>query len=332
LDPVLTKMILAMLAAEPQATNVLMVAFESLGIRNRDAIVTHLKALAVPVNGIEDFWQLRTQAGLISPARVLPDSPSIPSRPQLTPKPVNPITIPTMQSKHAPQPDRPLTNGTIDKSTYAAVNPLLHPSAKQDSPSRLGQPKAHPQDQNAVGHRTKERSGENPIQSLKSMNGAGAETMDEIEVLEVVDRQKTNEATSARDMGSEKNHASDPAKKRMTPIDSSEWESKRLAYMGDGESSKKHGSIGRRGEETPVNNYQASSSSTKKPPHRIQASKDMTGRYHFNILDDGLPGFPDVDPSFQIHGAPARVLARYPPDQQMPPVRTFVPLLKKSPT
>ncbi|KAA1119381.1 hypothetical protein PGT21_023724 [Puccinia graminis f. sp. tritici] len=331
LDPVLTKMILAMLAAEPQATNVLMVAFESLGIRNRDAIMTHLKALAVPVNGVDDFWQLRTQAGLASPATVLPDSPSIASHPQLTPKPANPITVPTMQSKHAPQPDRPLTNGIIDKSTHAAFNPLLHPSAKQDSPSRLGQPKAHPQDQNAVGHGTKEHSGENPIQSSKAMNGARTEAMDEIEVLEVVDRQKTNTATSATDMVSEKKHSSGPAKKRITPI-SSEWESKKLAFMGDGESSKRPSSIGRRGEETPVNNCQASSSSTKKPPHRFQVSKDMTGRHHFNILDDGLPGFPDVDPSFQIHGAPARVLARYPPDQQMPPVRTFVPLLKKSQT
>jgi len=50
----------------------------------------------------------------------------------------------------------------------------------------------------------------------------------------------------------------------------------------------------------------------------------------FNLLRDGLPGFPDADPAVQIPGAPARILARFPPGQQMPPIRTFVPLLKKS--
>ncbi|KAI8454437.1 hypothetical protein BY996DRAFT_2227892 [Phakopsora pachyrhizi] len=42
---------------------------------------------------------------------------------------------------------------------------------------------------------------------------------------------------------------------------------------------------------------------------------------------DDLPGFPDVNPSIQIKGTRAKILLRYPHDQQMAPIRTFYPLL-----
>ncbi|OAV96124.1 hypothetical protein PTTG_26464 [Puccinia triticina 1-1 BBBD Race 1] len=323
LDPVLSKMILAMLAAEPQGTSVLLAAFETLGIRNRDAIMTHLKSLAVCVNGKDNVWQLRTQSGPGSPSRVLPAPLLIASHPQLTPKPDDPIATPAPHAKDAPPPPaNSLPNGTAEKSSSLAIDRPFHtPERLRSRLPRLSEPPIPRQaEQNLVTNGIKEQSGRKAVQSTKDINGASAECEEEIEVIRLVDLKNPNKATP---MGTPVIEKDSSATKKETSVGG--LESRNLACMANLET-RRAAFNSRRGD-TPVDER---SLSMKKAPKKTQALKDTKDRRYLNILDDGLPGFPDVDPAIQIKGCPARILARYPADQQMPPIRTFVPLLKKA--
>ncbi|PLW41972.1 hypothetical protein PCANC_11076 [Puccinia coronata f. sp. avenae] len=305
LDPILSRMISAMLVAEPQPTSLIMTALESFDIRNQEVIITHLKALAIPIHHDKvTFWQLRTQAKPASPSTTSLIDPSFfASHYNSTHKPADLMTASNQKTELAPpQPSYSLHNGAAEK---CASDPQdQHVISEQLNSTSQPQVKpAKPQ--------------ETLTQSSSQIDAVGEVPGDEKEVIEITDLE-AKKVTFVRDLEGGID----------TPV--GEMESTQVATIGRG------GDTG--SDERPSN--------TKRSPRRLRASlittrqsrrpspsgiaKTPQEKLSFNILYDGLPGFPDADPSIQIPGAPARILARYPPDQQMPPIRTFVPLLKKS--
>ncbi|KAI7960328.1 hypothetical protein MJO29_005396 [Puccinia striiformis f. sp. tritici] len=322
LDPVLTKMISAMLGAEPQATNVLMSAFETLGIRNHDAIMVHLKALAVAIpKGNDTFWQLRTQALLSLPTPVLAQTSPIATIASPTPKPITKMSTPEPQTERVPsQPDHSVVNGPTAESVPMTVGRPAHLSANLVSPSPRAQiepPKLQKQAQSPDVHALEGRNGDKSTDSTTKTEALKTQAGDETEVF--------MDAGDVSIVG--------------------DAESKELASVSVS-GGKIQASIGLRGD----NSINGRPSYLRQSPQKVHTlsvqrrpsrgpsplgltstiTSDVENHLRFNIIDDGQPGFPDVDPTFQIPGTPARLLARFPADQQMPPIRTFVPLLKKS--
>lgn len=298
LDPILSKMISAMLAAEPQATPVLIAAFETLGIRNKELIMAHLHALAIPMRHDEDtLWQLRTATTPALFTTSLID-PSFLASHHHTPKSVGPMIL----SRPAPEvgplsSDHSLPNGTTAPSV------MEHPGHMSESPRRVQPPGPRCQAQSA------------PTQSTSKIDGGGEKLGDEIEIVHVADLRTGKEASGVADV-----------------------ESGRAASVGDVGSN--HATPQGRGADGSTK--QRETSGPRKPQAESRASplgrtqtqllrpQQQQQPLCFNLLRDGLPGFPDADPAVQVPGEPARILARFPPGQQMPPIRTFVPLLKKS--
>lgn len=298
LDPILSKMISAMLAAEPQATPVLIAAFETLGIRNKEVIMAHLHALAIPIrHDGSTFWQLRTEATPALPATSLID-PSFLASHHHTRKSVDPMTLSRPAPELGPlQSDHSVPNGT------PAPSVIEQPGHMSDSPRRAQPPGPRGEAQSV------------PTQSTSKMDGGGEKLEDEIEIVHVADLRTDKGASRVGDV--ESGRAGSVGDVGSSPATPQGRRADRPAKQRETSGPKKPQAESRLG---PLGRTQT--------PLRPQQQQQQP--LCFNLLRDGLPGFPDADPAVQIPGAPARILARFPPGQQMPPIRTFVPLLKKS--
>lgn len=298
LDPTLTIMIKAMLGSDRQTHRDLMMAFETLGIRNKEAIMTHLNSLAVCTWGEDDYmWQLPPELNMTqqpAPDPVARSQSTIDSDSVI--KPAEPSALPKSQCDiSSPSPDQLSSNNAASFqvispqiSQSSPIPPIEQSSAVVSAHSSnlkiLPQPRAvspeHQQDHAGLGPETPR---ETLIHDPQVVSEENKEAQEEIEFIS-------------------------PQKKppRTSP--------------------------------TEISPYRLS-------PSRTQKSMQSTGdklkviqplllnpreaKVDFNIFQDGLPGFPDVDPDIQIQGAPAKILGRYPAQQQMPPIRTFVPIMRK---
>ncbi|MBW0469193.1 hypothetical protein O181_008908 [Austropuccinia psidii MF-1] len=342
LDPIMIKMVTAMLSTGPQPSAVLTTAFASLGINNKEMILSHLKALAVCIqspNGI--LWKLSNSA---DPPVATPLPPSASLKNCQT----NPQTLQHIPNYPINESIRSNGKTVVTAIRQANSSPL---NGSQDSPTeKLNSKPLQVPIQNLnneiQSHLATVKNNDptvilitedSPISSGNiqkvvapklvemSPNKANDDDPPSLTIKRVSKRLHSDQTSALGQSKHFKKTSLKPVKISIEQIviDDPEPQKSSSSSIHDDESNDSSSFTNSLSPQHPTKRL---SSAPKLAFRSNSALKKAPVKFEPNTFQDHLPGFPDVNPAVQNKGSAAKILARYPADQQMSPIRTFVPI------
>lgn len=358
LDPKTTKMLQAMFNRGPQTLQVLFSTFHKLNVTNKDSIIRHIKTLAYPLTGaVDGLWALRTIANtngasgapkIINPAErsslgIAATSVDSSYRPETTTKSASPLPTSSLASALR-------TGFPIEQSITTGPQQSRQPSTSCP-------PQAIP-----APTRVQNVSTNTPVLIIpeKSISGTGQKRSlpsdhDELDTTDTwTDTTQASSAVLAAELipkpDSIRSERSIRPRLDTSLVVEPGWESQNLKSTVNNESrpssppALKSGPIPSKDR---VNRLRFENQSNLAPElqrearsSRSKANKTSASRpvsppalnspsEQLPPFQDDLPGYPDVDRKIQKPGSRARILAKYREDDQMAPLRTFVPIVTR---
>ncbi|KAG0151986.1 hypothetical protein CROQUDRAFT_667653 [Cronartium quercuum f. sp. fusiforme G11] len=312
LEPTLTRMLQALLSKGPQPLPIIMTAFTRLST-DRNAIMTHIKALAQPVSLVKDApWILKNissnSGGIARQEATLNGAASSSSKagalnldnskrkmaqrghvPSAVSIPSTPFSLLTS----AVQTGFPLTQSSFTRKQTSAPPPaLVNPSGDSNSVSDSGTVLETSSVNRVHSNLSNELLQPQPTQLLTTGQKRKLETDDELDPTYTLTDTTQGPPVTVRP--EQEQHDGQPT-----------------------EPARPDRSVKRKVQFEPRNTRPLAS----PPAMRNTAPPPVPEPFRDDIL-----GFPAVDRTIQRPGTRARILTRYEADEQMPPLRTFVPM------
>lgn len=319
LDPTLTKMVQAMLNRGPQPLPVLLTAFSRLNSSNKDSIMTHIQALARPLSKQTDgLWELREPAKSVNGTNLLhPTRSQVKASGILHPSSSSTVIVHPSTSSTVISADGSLRQITEPKNASQAAP---RPSSSLAGALQTGFPIHQPPSICAT------KPVPAPIPTSLPPNCSSPTAFSPTLDLTNLDSLEHNIRRHLPVQFL-------PAIKRGLPSDgedaSTDTSNPPVTLDQEGDMIRSARSTRRR-----LDPHLESSScdlgrsmrprralSPLPPPLTLTSTRPEPEPF-----EDDLPGFPFVDRTIQIAGTRARILAKYEPNEQMAPFRTFVPM------
>ncbi|EGG10380.1 uncharacterized protein MELLADRAFT_115530 [Melampsora larici-populina 98AG31] len=358
LDPKMAKMLQAMFNRGPQPLPVLFNTFTKLNVTNKDLIIHHIKVLAYPITGaVDGLWALRPTMANPNGMGGAPKITNPAQRPSLG------IAVTSVDSSYRPdtrtKPTSPLPASSLARAlrTGFPINQLINTGSQQSkAPSTSSAPQAVTTPGNAQNVSTNTQV---LVISENSISGTGQKRSlpsdhDELDTTDTwTNTTQGSPAVIAPDLMAK--HDSLRTERSIRPrLDTPLIIEPGLALQNlksnVNNDSRQSSPVALKQSSIIMNDrvhrLRSEIPSTAAPELQRESrnARSKVSKTHvlkrpsppalkqqpleqLEPFQDDLPGYPAVDRTIQKPGTRARILAKYREDEQMAPLRTFVPIL-----